>query len=263
MGIVNLTPDSFSDGGKYDSVDAALIQARKLVEDGADVLDLGAESTRPGHALVDAKTELGRLLPALRAIREALPEVPVSIDTYKAEVAETAIRAGADIINDVWGGLHEAKDGFSPMGAVAARLRAPIILMHNRTTPASDEVFWQEFLGDMQRSIDLVRAAGVPDEQIWLDPGFGFGKTPAQNLESLREMRRLVELGFPVLLGTSRKSTLGLVLEATVGERHEGNTSTVVWGIAQGAAMVRVHDVAAIRQAVRMADAIRAGLQFN
>ncbi|MDR2430612.1 MAG: dihydropteroate synthase [Puniceicoccales bacterium] len=264
MGIVNVTPDSFSDGGKFLAVDAAVAQATRLAADGADVLDLGAESTRPGGATVDTTTELDRLLPALRAVREALPHMPLSVDTYKAAVAEAAIAEGADIINDVRGGLHGLTERHSgersPMGIVAARTGAPLVLMHNRGTPLNDAIFWKSFLEELQCSITHALEAGVAQRQLWLDPGFGFGKTPAQNLECLRKLSQVADLGLPVLLGTSRKSTLGLVLDAPVLERHEGNTATVVWGIANGAAMVRVHDIAAIRPAVRMADAIRAGL---
>ena len=264
MGIVNVTPDSFSDGGNFLAVDAAVAQAIQLAADGADVLDLGAESTRPGHAAVDATTELARLLPALRAIRAELPGMPLSVDTYKATVAEAAIEAGADIINDIQGGLHGLSEtpagARSPMGIVAARTGAPLILMHNRATPLPDAIFWTTFLDELRHSIALALEAGVARGQLWLDPGFGFGKTPAQNLECLRGLGQVAGLGLPVLIGTSRKSTLGLVMGAPVLERHEGNTATAVWGIANGAAMVRVHDIAAIRPAVRMADAIRAGL---
>ncbi|MDR2863801.1 MAG: dihydropteroate synthase [Puniceicoccales bacterium] len=263
MGIVNVTPDSFSDGGQYTTAQAAATHARALADAGADVLDLGAESTRPGHDAVDTATELARLLPALQAIRAVLPDIPVSVDTYKADVAQAAIEAGADIINDIWGGLHAAGNGASPMCAVAARFGVPIILMHNRTHPVDDSVFWETYLDELRHSVGLARDAGVPDSQIWLDPGFGFGKTPAQNLECLRQLDRVVALGFPVLLGTSRKSTLGLVLDAPVAARQEGNTATAVWGIAHGAAMLRMHDVAATQPAVRMADAIRAGLHWR
>lgn len=263
MGIVNLTPDSFSDGGKFSSSTAAVAQAQALVAAGADVLDLGAESTRPGHAPVSAEEEIARLLPALRAIRAALPEVPISVDTYKAEVAADAIAAGADILNDVWGGLHEAAGEISPMAQVAAQTGAPLILMHNRTEPVADAIFWETFLRELQHSVRLARAAGVPQRQIWLDPGFGFGKTPSQNLESLRALHLVVQLGFPVLLGTSRKSTLGLVLDAPVDRRQPGNLATAVWGVQQGAAMLRVHDVAEVRAAVQMADALRTGLHWS
>jgi dihydropteroate synthase len=267
MGIVNVTPDSFSDGGLHAAPEAAAAHARQLVAEGADVLDLGAESTRPGHAPVSTTEELARLLPALHAIRAALPDTPVSVDTCKAEVAAAAVAAGADIINDIWGGLlgaEGAEGGHSPMCAAAARTAAPLILMHNRATPAPDAVFWETFLGDMRTMLALARDAGVPDSQIWLDPGFGFGKTPAQNLECLRHLDRLAQLGFPVLLGTSRKSTLGLVLGgAPVHERLDADKAAAAWGVSHGAAMVRVHDVAAYIGVLRMADAIKSGLGWR
>ena len=275
MGIVNLTPDSFSDGGKYLAPEDAAAQALRLVSEGADVLDLGAESTRPGHAPVSAGEELARLLPGIQAIRAVLPDIPISIDSYKPEVAEASIRAGADIINDIWGGLYlehgrlaarldssPAQEAFSPMCAAAARVKAPIILMHNRTAPAAAD-FWDEYLADLRHLIALARGAGVPDSQLWLDPGFGFGKTPVQNLECLRQLRLTKELGFPVLLGTSRKSTLGIVLNAPVHERLDADHAAATWGISQGADMIRVHDVAGHRRTLRMADAIRAGLAWK
>ena len=257
MGIINLTPDSFSDGGRYANVDAAVAHALRLAADGADLLDLGAESTRPGHTPVDEATELARLLPPLTAIRKALPDMPLSVDSFKPGVAEAAIRTGADIINDIRGGAYGTSTERSPMCRLAAQLGTPLILMHNRENPVAPGMFWDSFLAEMQYAVAQARAAGVRDEQLWLDPGFGFGKTPAQNLECLRKLGRLCSLGFPVLLGTSRKSTIGLVLDAPVDERDGGTLATNVWGIAQGAAMLRVHDVAAMRPPALMADAIR------
>jgi dihydropteroate synthase len=257
MGIINLTPDSFSDGGRHMGVDDAVAHALKLAADGADVLDLGAESTRPGHVPVSEAVEMARLLPPLLAIRKVLPDMPLSVDSFKPEVASSAIRAGADIINDVWGGAHGASARYSPMCELAARLGAPLILMHNRESVAAPGMFWDSFLGDMRRAVAQAQTAGIRKEQLWLDPGFGFGKTPAQNLECLRELRRLCALGFPVLLGTSRKSTLGLVLGASMEARDAGTIATNVWGIAEGAQMLRIHDVAAMRPHALMADAIR------
>jgi dihydropteroate synthase len=263
MGIINLTPDSFSDGGKYVSPDAARDRALQLVADGADVLDLGAESTRPGHSAVSVATELSRLIPALQAIRAALPDTPISVDTYKAAVAHAAIHAGADIINDIWGGLHDVAGTHSPICATAASLHAPIILTHNRHHPAPDATFWEEYLADLRHIIALARTAGIPDSQVWLDPGFGFGKTPPQNLECLRLLDRTRDLGFPILLGTSRKSTLGSILNAPVDARLAADIASNVWGISQGVSMIRVHDVAAVLPAVRTADAINAGIRWQ
>jgi len=259
MGVMNLTPDSFSDGGQLADETALLTRAEQLLADGADVLDLGAESTRPGATPVDAPTELARLLPSVRALRRRFPRAILSVDTYKADVARAAVEAGADLVNDVEGGRFEARPDESPMGSACARLRCPLILMHRRAQ-ATYEDFWPEVLGDLRTSLRLAQAAGMPAEQLWTDPGFGFGKTPAQNLRLVRDLAQVAALGFPVLLGTSRKSTLGLVLgEPDPLRRVPGDVVTAAWGIAQGASMIRVHDVAALRPIVRMADALRHG----
>lgn len=259
MGIMNLAPDSFSDGGLIGDESAALARAEALLAAGADVLDLGAESTRPGATPVDAATELARLLPVVKALRRRFPQAALSVDTYKPAVARAGVEAGADLVNDVEGGRFEARPDESPMGSVCAALRCPLILMHRRGQ-ADYEDFWTEILQDLRTSVRLARASGMPAEQLWTDPGFGFGKTPAQNLMLVRDLSRIAALGFPVLLGTSRKSTLGLVLgEPDPLKRGVGNDVTAAWGIAQGAAMIRVHDVAAIRPVLRMADALRHG----
>lgn len=270
MGVLNLTPDSFSDGGQLATTHSVVERAGQMIEAGADVLDLGGESTRPGAASVSAEEELARVLPAIAAVHAAWPQIPLSIDTYKPAVAAAAIAAGADIINDIWGGAHgftseERRENTphraSTMAETAARLRCPLILMHNR--PACDYGdFWADVLRDLQLSLALARAAGVEDRQIWLDPGFGFAKEPAQNLEVLKHLDRIVALGRPVLVGTSRKSTIGRVLGATVDQRLEGTGATVVWAIQQGARMIRVHDVAEMVRFARMADAINAGITF-
>lgn len=259
MGVLNVTPDSFSDGGLASTPEAAAERAEALAREGADVIDVGGESTRPGAEPVDAATELARLLPAVRAIRKRLPQIAISVDTYRAATAQACVEAGADIVNDVEGGRHEAGAAGSPMGAVCARLRCPLILMHRRRT--ADYVdFWPEMLADLRDSVRRALHEGVKPEQVWTDPGFGFGKTPDQNLQLVRNLARVAALGHPVLLGTSRKSTLGLVLgRESPLERHEGNAATAAWGVAQGCSMVRVHDVARMRPYVRMADALRAG----
>ncbi len=281
MGVLNVTPDSFSDGGRFATPEAAAVRAREMIAAGADLLDLGGESTRPGGEPVDAATELARVLPALAAIRRELPEVPVSIDTSKAEVADAAVAAGADVINDVWGCLQgvdsatrarwrqlvDAGEPLSastptPMAVVAARRRCPLILMHNRPDRNYGD-FWTDVLLDLRTSIATARAAGVDPAQLWLDPGFGFAKSPPQNLAVLRDLHRIVDLGYPVLLGTSRKSTLGIVLGANAGDRVEAGGATIAWGVQQGCAMVRVHDVGPAIRFARMADAIKAGLQFS
>jgi dihydropteroate synthase len=265
MGILNLTPDSFSDGGLCASPEAAVARARELAAAGADVLDLGAESTRPGHVPLTVGEELARLLPALAAVRRALPEMPLSVDTRRAEVAAEAVAAGADILNDIAGSTI----------AVAAATGAPLILMHHREQPiaagsgggfsAGADAFWGTLLDECRALVRRALDAGVAPEQLWLDPGFGFGKTPAQNLEVVRRLDRFAALGFPVLLAASRKSTIGRVLNAPLPaspERQRGTDAVTVWGIARGAAMVRVHDVAATLPVARMADALKQGLAF-
>lgn len=281
MGVLNVTPDSFSDGGQLADPRAVVTRAEEMLAAGADVLDLGGESTRPGAAPVNAEDELARVLPAIRSVRAAFPNVPISIDTYKAAVAEAAITEGADIINDVWGLAHglSAEDrerwrahaigtagvpALPPtaMAVAAARVRAPVILMHNRLD-RDYRSFWDDLLLDLKMSVAIAAAAGIPRSQLWLDPGFGFAKNPAQNLETLRGLHRIVALGLPVLVGTSRKSTLGAVLGTAVDDRIEGGGATVVWAIQQGCAMVRVHDVRKMIRFAKMADAINAGLQFS
>ena len=257
MGILNVTPDSFSDGGLTYSPEAAADRAEQLVAEGADLLDLGAESTRPGATPVDAATELGRLLPAIAAVRRRLPAIPLSIDTYKAAVARACIAAGADLINDVEGGSFEADQAGSPMARACAELGCPLILMHRRQE-ANYQDFWPEILGETRGMIQRARDAGIAPEQLWVDPGFGFGKTHAQNLQIVRDLSKFTAFGYPVLLGTSRKSTLGLVLgREDPLKRHEATAATCVWGLAQGAAMVRVHDVARIKPYLTAAKALR------
>jgi dihydropteroate synthase len=282
MGVLNVTPDSFSDGGQLHSAQAVVDRAGEMLAEGADVLDVGGESTRPGAVAVTKEQELARVLPALEALRREWPRVPISIDTYKAEVADAAIAGGADIINDVWGVMHgldeaeraawrsRAEDSAAgalslrptPIAEVAARRGCPLILMHNRPDRNYGD-FWADVRGDLQASAAVAQAAGVAREQIWLDPGFGFAKGPGQNLEVLRELGRIVSLGFPVMVGTSRKSTLGKVLGTTVDDRIEAGGATVVWAVQQGAAMVRVHDVREMARFARVADAIKAGLGFG
>ncbi len=272
MGVLNVTPDSFSDGGVLAEPSALVERAGRMIADGADILDLGGESTRPGAQPVGAAQELARVLPALAALRDAFPEIPISIDTYKAEVAQAAIRAGADIVNDIWGLLHgvssEQRAAWRAAGArptrmaeVAAAAKCPVILMHNRPDRNYGD-FMADVLDDLKLSLAVAQAAGIASAQLWLDPGFGFAKNASQNLAVLRDLHRLVALGRPVLVGTSRKSTLGTVLGTTVGDRLEGGGATVVWAIQQGCHMVRVHDVREMARFARMADAIKAGLDF-
>jgi dihydropteroate synthase len=263
MGILNVTPDSFSgDGllagdpqsGPIDvAIARAVAQARSMAEEGADLLDIGGESTRPGHAAVDEAEELRRVIPIVRAVREALPSMPLTIDTTKPAVAVAALDAGAGAINDVWG-----VDPDGPLPRVAAERRVPIILMHNRHEPAYADLV-SEVVDDLRRAIDRAGGAGVVVADILVDPGIGFGKTAEQNLELLRELGRLRVLGRPILLGTSRKSTIGKILDLPADERVEGTLATTALGIASGVDIVRVHDVRANVRAARVADAIVRG----
>ncbi|UKL01205.1 dihydropteroate synthase [Brevibacillus brevis] len=252
MGILNVTPDSFSDGGRYVDVEAALAQARAMVEAGADLIDIGGESTRPGSEAVDEATELERVLPVIRMLSQEL-SVPLSIDTYKAAVAERAILEGAHIINDVWGAKRDPR-----MGEVAARLDVPIILMHNREDTDYHD-FFPNYIKDLRESVQIALQAGVKQERIILDPGIGFVRTVEQNLETMRRLDDLVGLGYPVLLATSRKRMIGHVLDLPVDERVEGTAATVALGAAKGCHMVRVHDVKEMKRVTKMMDAMLKG----
>ncbi|MFC5504128.1 MULTISPECIES: dihydropteroate synthase [Hyphomicrobiales] len=248
MGIVNITPDSFSDGGMLQNAGQAIAHGERLAEEGADIVDVGGESTRPGHAPLDAATELGRVLPVIAGLRERVG-TPLSIDTWKAEVADAALKAGASIVNDVWGAQRDPA-----IAGVAARHGAPIILMHNRETtdPALDIL--SDVLRFLERSIGIALEAGVPRGQIVVDPGIGlFGKTPEQSLRLIRELAKLESLGCPILLGASRKSVIGVVTGQSVpAERVAGSVAAHLFGATQGAAILRVHDVAAHAQAFKV-----------
>jgi dihydropteroate synthase len=255
MGIINVTPDSFSGdgllaGGDDEAVRAAVDQALRMAAEGADVLDIGGESTRPGHPPVSVGHEIRRTQPVVRAIREALPDMPLSIDTTKREVAEAALDAGADLLNDVWG---TADDPALP--ALAAERGLPIVLMHNRSEARYRNVV-AEVAADLQRALDRALSAGVPWENLIVDPGIGFGKTPDHNLAVLRDLSLVTALGRPVLIGTSRKSTIGKVLDLPADQRVEGTLSTTALAIASGVDIIRVHDVQANVRAARMADAV-------
>lgn len=251
MGILNVTPDSFSDGGRYATVQAALEQARRLLAEGADILDVGGESTRPGSAAVDAEEELRRVLPALRAIRGEYPDVPISIDTYKAAVAREALAAGADIVNDVWG--LKADPG---MARVVAEAGCPVVLMHNRDRAEYAGDLLAEMTADLRESIGLAVAAGIDRRQIVLDPGIGFAKTYEHNLEAMRRLGELQQLELPILLGTSRKTFIRTTLGLPADDVVEGTGATVALGIAQGCGIVRVHDVLPMKRIAAMTDAI-------
>ncbi|WP_160683305.1 dihydropteroate synthase [Clostridium sp. C2-6-12] len=250
MGILNFTPDSFSDGGKFDDIDAALAHVKEMIEAGADIIDIGGESTRPNHTPVGEDEEIKRVIPIIKAVREKF-DIPISIDTYKAKVAEKAIEAGADLINDVWG-FKKDKD----MARIAAKYNVPCCLMHNRENEDYENLM-EDILEDLRESIKIAKDAGVKDENIILDPGIGFAKSHEQNLETMNNLERLKELGYPVLLGTSRKRMIGFTLDLPVEERVEGTVATTVIGIMKDACdIVRVHDVLENARAAKMADAI-------
>ncbi|AZV40821.1 dihydropteroate synthase [Peribacillus asahii] len=249
MGILNVTPDSFSDGGRYDHIDAALRHAEQMVEDGADLIDIGGESTRPNYERISDEEEIERVAPVIEAISKRI-DVPLSIDTYKSKVAKAAIEAGAHIINDIWGAKADPE-----MAKVAAQYQVPIILMHNREGQTYQH-FMRDALQDLYESIALVKAAGVREEQIILDPGIGFAKDVTLNLEMMRNLDTLVALGYPVLLATSRKSMIGHVLDLPPVERVEGTAATICFGIGQGCQLVRVHDVKEMARTAKMMDAL-------
>ncbi len=256
MGILNVTPDSFSDGGKYTTIEQAVSRARQMIEEGADIIDVGGESTRPGYAMISDDEEIARVVPVIKALKKECNAL-ISIDTYKAAVAEAAIEAGADIINDIWGAKYEPT-----IAAVAAKWDVPIILMHNRNE-ASYRNFWLDVKDDINASIQIALDAGVHKDRIWLDPGIGFAKTAAHNIEMMQHLEDFVALGYPVLLGTSRKSLIGKVLGLPVEERLEGSLATVCFGVDRGCQIVRVHDVKETSRVVRMMDVLTGKTKFK
>ncbi len=253
MGIVNVTPDSFSDGGLFAEANAAIAQGERLAAEGAAIVDVGGESTRPGHSRLDAGHELARIMPVIGPLAGRIA-APISVDTYKAEVADAALKAGAQIVNDVWACRRDPA-----IAGVAARAGAPMVLMHNRDTIDASLDMLDEVRRFLEASAALAMAAGVARTQIVIDPGIGFGKTPEQNLTLIRRLDRLVELGFPVLLGASRKSTLGLVTGRKIAaERVAASVAAHLYGALQGAAIIRVHDVPPHVDALKVWSAIGA-----
>ncbi len=251
MGILNVTPDSFSDGGLWTERDAALRQAGRMAEEGAAIIDIGGESTRPGHTPVSAEDEAARVLPIVEAVKRETG-LPVSIDTYKAEVARAALEAGADMVNDIWG---LRRDG-GEMAALIAGTGAACCLMHNRER-AEYADFMADMLSDLRETLAIADRAVIARSSIVLDPGIGFGKTYEQNLIAMNRLDELLAFGCPVLLAASRKSVIGLTLDLPADERMEGTIATTVAGVLRGAAFVRVHDVKENLRAARMALAIR------
>lgn len=269
MGILNVTPDSFSGDGiiaEGDTVQAAVAQARDFLGNGADILDVGGESTRPGSQPVNADEERERVIPVIEAIAKEFPDALISIDTYKANVAEAALKAGAHILNDVW-----ALRADPELAPVAAAFHVPVILMHNRSNPASVEVraqlgnayigsTYENLMEDVKRellvSVELAVKAGIEESRILLDPGIGFGKTREHNLELINRLDEIRALGYPVLLGPSRKSFIGFTLDLPADQRVEGTAATVAVGIVRGADILRVHDVKEMARVAKMTDAI-------
>ena len=252
MGILNVTPDSFSDGGKWNEADRALRHAEEMVRDGADIIDVGGESTRPGYTELAAEEEIERVVPVIERLKREL-DVPISLDTCKGAVAQAGIAAGADLINDIRGLKHDRQ-----MAAVIAESGLPCCLMHSRLE-ADYEDFWRDMKADIAETMRLAQEAGIGTERIILDPGVGFGKTYAHNLEVLRHLERMREFGCPVLLGCSRKSVIGLTLQLPVEERLEGTLATTVAAVYQGCSFVRVHDVRENKRAIQMTEAILYG----
>ena len=249
MGILNVTPDSFSDGGSYTNIDKAMEQAEKMIRQGADIIDVGGESTRPGHVQIGDEEEIKRVVPVIREIKKKF-DIPVSIDTYKSAVAEAALEAGADLLNDIWGFRYDEK-----MAELAAKYDVPVCLMHSRDNQEYDD-FMEDVKKDLQICLDIAEKYGVKKENIMLDPGVGFGKTYEQNLIVMNHLEEIVDMGYPVLLGTSRKSVIGLTLDLPVDEREEGTLATSVLGAMKGCQFVRVHDVEKNVRALKMTDAI-------
>lgn len=250
MGILNITPDSFSDKGRYYAEDKALYRVEEMLGEGMDILDVGGESTRPGYEPISDEEEIRRIVPIIEKVKSRF-DIPISLDTYKAKVAAAGIAAGADMINDIWGLKHDAE-----MADLIARNNITCCLMHNRKEAVYDS-FMEEVLWDLKGSLDIAHRAGIPDGKIILDPGVGFGKTYENNLEIIDRLEMLHSLGYPILLGTSRKSVIGLTLGLPPEERVEGTIVTSVYGVLKRVMFVRVHDVKENVRAIRMAEAIR------
>ena len=256
MGILNVTPDSFSDGGKWNGYDAAMRHAEELLEGGTDILDIGGESTRPGHQQITSEEEITRTAPVIEAVKKNF-DVPVSLDTYKSEVAKAGVQAGMDLFNDIWGLQYDPK-----MAKIIAQSGLPCVLMHNRKEKMGDEIkatpeLETMFREDFGRILTIAEEAGIDREKIILDPGVGFAKSYEQNLWVINHLPFFQEMGYPVLLGTSRKSVVGLTLDLPVNERVEGTLATTAFAVECGCCMVRVHDVRENVRFIRMMEAIR------
>ena len=249
MGILNVTPDSFSDGGKFNQMDAALYHAEEMIRDGADIVDVGGESTRPGHTVISDDEEISRVAPVIEAIKSRF-DIPVSIDTYKGKVTEAALKAGADLVNDIWGFKFDHK-----VAELTAQYGVTCCLMHNRSEPTYQD-YLNDVVGDLKECVRIAKDVGISDDKIILDPGVGFGKTYQMNLEIINHVDVLHSLGFPILLGTSRKSVIGQTLNLPTDQRVEGTLATTVVGVLKGCAFVRVHDIKENKRVIQMTEAI-------
>ena len=249
-GILNVTPDSFWDGGRFIGMDNALFHVAEMIKDGADLIDIGGESTRPGYTAIDAAEEIERVMPVIEAVRDRF-DIPISLDTYKNTVAWAGLGAGADMINDIWGLKADDK-----MAEVIASAHVPVCIMHNREK-AEYNNYMTDVISDLRTSLDIAKTAGISDENIILDPGVGFAKDASQNLEVMRRIDEICGLGYPVLLGVSRKSVIGLTLDLPVDERLEGSLATTAWAVMKRVAFVRVHDVKEHVRLIKMLEAIR------
>lgn len=250
MGILNLTPDSFSDGGDFFAADKAVEHAKKMLKDGADIIDIGGESSRPGHVRITAEEELKRVLPVVKRLSRETNAI-LSLDTIRAEVAEEALKCGIHMINDIWGFQQDRS-----LAAVAAKKGAAVVLMHNQNGTEYEGDVMEEIKRFLMESVKIAKEAGVKEDRIILDPGLGFGKTPEQSLTVMSRLRELKSLGFPVLLGASRKSMIGKILDVPPKDRDEGTIATTVLGIVQGVDIVRVHNVLANVHAAKVTDAV-------
>lgn len=249
MGILNVTPDSFSDGGKFNQIDSALYHAEEMIRDGADIVDVGGESTRPGHTVISDEEEISRVAPVIEALKSRF-DIPVSIDTYKGNVTEAALKAGADLVNDIWGFKYDQR-----VAELTAHYNVTCCLMHNRREPLYQD-YLRDVVEDLKDCVRIAKDAGISDDKIILDPGVGFGKTYQMNLEIINHVDVLHSLGFPILLGTSRKSVIGQTLNLPTDQRVEGTLATTVLGVMKGCAFVRVHDVKENKRVIQMTEAI-------
>ena len=249
MGILNVTPDSFSDGGKWNTIEAALFHTERMINEGADIIDIGGESTRPGHEAISEQEEIERILPIIYSIKNAF-DIPVSIDTYKSKVAKAALDEGADLVNDIWGLKYDSR-----MANLISEYKVPCCLMHNRTDEKYSD-FMHDLIEDLSESIMIAKNAGIADERIILDPGIGFAKSYENNLEAINRLSELKVLGYPILLGASRKSFIAKALNLPVDERVEGTIVSTVFAVLNNCSFIRVHDIKENKRAIVMTQAL-------